>query len=312
MAVFYFENRHYPDWIRFRDFGRELGFGHPRGVAYERDNCFFATGLNHGGEAVAARKTGIPLIDWIAQTFGDTSPSEVDNEPGIRFKRIARPSTLGALNVAVELNDKVNESFVALRILLRQLEELFETIDPTASNAKTYGHKIRHVLLLACMEVESSWTAVLRENGYTTTSGVYTTNDYVKLFKPLLLDGYELHLQSYSSYPAFAPYARWDAAKPTRSLAWYDEYNKTKHDREGNLRYATLENAIHAVGAAVVMFHAQFGFRFGTGWNPAINDVFRLITVGFEKHERSFYIPLFKIQNDQVAIEEWKTVAFTF
>jgi short-subunit dehydrogenase len=37
------------------------------------------------------------------------------------------------------------------------------------------------------------------------------------------------------------------------------------HDREENLKVATLRDATHAVSAAVVMFHAQFGSHFGTG-----------------------------------------------
>jgi hypothetical protein len=302
MSVFYFENRHYPNWVRFRDLGRELSFGHPRGVAYERNNFFFATGLNNGGEAIAARNTGVTITDWIAQTFGDASPVESDNEPGVRYRRIARPSTLGA-TAAVGMEDKLNDSFVALRILLRKLDELFETIEPTPANARTYGHKIRDVLLLACMEVESSWTAVLRGNGYTNSIGRFTTNDYVKLFQPMLLDGYELHLQSYGLFPAFVPYGSWDINNPTTSLSWYDAYNKTKHDREGNLHYATLENAIHAVGAAIVIFYAQFGFHFGTGLldqkTPVIREIFRLTRVGFERHEREFYIPLFTITPPQ-------------
>ena len=63
MPVFYFDNHRYPDWIRFSDLGRELSFGHPRGVAYERDGYFFATGLNHGGEAIAARTNGLSIAD---------------------------------------------------------------------------------------------------------------------------------------------------------------------------------------------------------------------------------------------------------
>jgi hypothetical protein len=165
MPVFYFENIHFPNWIRFRDLGRELSFGHPRGVAYERSNYFFATGLNRGGEAIAARNSGIPITTWIEQTFGDASPVRSENEPGVQFKRIARPSTLGYSAVGKEMNDKLNESFVALRILHRKLDELFETIEPTAANARAFGHKIRDVLLLACMEVESSWTAVLTACG---------------------------------------------------------------------------------------------------------------------------------------------------
>lgn len=81
MPVFYFQNRQYPNWIRFRDLGRELSFGHPRGVAYERDGYLFATGLNNGGEAVAARANGHSIGDWIGQTFGDPSPATSASEP---------------------------------------------------------------------------------------------------------------------------------------------------------------------------------------------------------------------------------------
>lgn len=316
MPIFYFENRQYPNWIRFRDLERELSFGHPRGVAYERDGYFFATGLNNGGEAVAARANGRSIGDWIEQTFGDPSPATSASEPGVRFNRIAHPSTLGFLHGDPALGEKLNESFVVLRMLLRKLDELFETIEPAAPNISTYGHRIRDVLLLACMEVESSWTAVLKENGYTTSSGMFNTNDYVKLSQAMMLDGYELSLQSYACYLAFTPFANWDPARPTQSLGWYDSYNKTKHDREGNLQYATLENAVSAVGAAVVMFHAQFGVSFGTGSmdqrNPIIRNTFRLTTVGLERHERDFYIPLFAIQNNQIVVANWTTVDYTF
>jgi hypothetical protein len=314
MPVFYFENLRYPTVVQFTGLGTGFFFGHQRGVAYEREGYFFATGLNRGGQAVADRNNGISVADWIAKAFGDTSPVESDNEPGVRFKRIARPLTLGVANVDPAMHEKLNESFVALRLLLGKLQELFETIEPTMSNAGTHGHKIRNVLLLACMEVESSWSAVLKENGYTNNRDVFTTNDYVKLFQPMLLDGYEVHLQSYSSYPAFTPFAAWSQTNPTQSLAWYNAYNKTKHDREGNLDHATLEKAIHAVGAAVVMFYVQFGMFFGTGdpKNPVINNIFRLTTVRLEKHERSFYIPLFKMRDNQIAIEPWTTIDFPF
>jgi hypothetical protein len=165
------------------------------------------------------------------------------------------------------------------------------------------------------MEVESSWVAVLKENAYT-MRGNLSTNDYVKLFQPMMLDGYQLHLQSYSAYPSFSPFAGWDAQRPTASLSWYDAYNKTKHDREENLDFGTLDNAIRSVGAAVVMFYAQFGFRFGTGdvdqKSPIIRNIFRVVTTGFEAHESEFYIPLYSVKDNQVATEDWRVVNYPF
>lgn len=53
----------------------------------------------------------------------------------------------------------------------------FQTVEPTSANQSTYGHRVRELLLISCMEVEASWAAVLRENGHVRTR--YTTTDYV-------------------------------------------------------------------------------------------------------------------------------------
>jgi predicted HAD superfamily hydrolase len=78
-------------------------------------------------------------------------------------------------------------------------------------------------------------------------------------------------------------------------LSWYDAYNKTKHDREDNLNVGTLDNAVKAVGAAVAMFYAQFGFNFGTGFddqrNSLIRSIFRIVTTDLKKYEKEYYIP---------------------
>ena len=129
------------------------------------------------------------------------------------------------------------------------MQDIFETVEPSPSNLQTYGHKIRELLLLAAMEVEASWAAVLKANGY--AGGRFTTNDYVKLLAPMRLDSFSLTLRSYPDFPGFTPFKDWDTAQPTKSLEWYDAYNKAKHDREQNLGVATLERAVHAVGAAV-------------------------------------------------------------
>lgn len=129
----------------------------------------------------------------------------------------------------------------------------------------------------------------------------------------MLPDGYTLSLQSYSSFPEFAPFKDWNASNPTTSLSWYDAYNKTKHDREGNLNIGTLDNAAQAVGAAVVMFHAQFGFYFGTGDQkiPIIRNIFRIVTKDLKKYEKEYYIP--NIQGGcEVAPGDWVALDYKF
>ena len=127
----------------------------------------------------------------------------------------------------------------------------------------------------------------------------------------MLLDGYSLSLQSYPSFPEFAPFKDWNASNPTTSLSWYDAYNKTKHDREGNLNVGTLDNAVRAVGAAVVMFLAQFGFNFGTGDQkiPLIRNIFRIGTKDLKKYEKEYYIP--NIQGSEGAAS-WDWVALDY
>jgi len=293
-SVLFVKNNYHPKAKQGTDFEQEFSFPHERGVAFHNDHAFFASGINEGGSVHFLEVSHASLASlkvWIARTFADTNPIESQYKPGTVYKRIYRPlASTGSYYRAVP-QEKVTESFVSLHMLLKKLEELFETIEPTEANLAAYGHKIREILLLACMEVESSWSAVLKENCYPST-GRLTTNDYVKLLTAMLLDSYKLSLQSYSTFPSFSPFEGWSAANPTQSLAWYDAYNKTKHDREENLKLATLHNAVRAVGAAVVMFHAQFGLSFGTGdqKTPVIRNVFRIVT-DFKKHWQECYIP---------------------
>ena len=114
----------------------------------------------------------------------------------------------------------------------------------------------------------------------------------------------------------------WNARHPTSSLVWYDAYNKTKHDREKNLKLATLNNAITAVGAAVVMFRAQFGFNFGPGFydqkNSLIRNIFWTVTTGLEKYNKDYYIPKLKLQTSSsqkistTALWDWTPMNYLF
>ena len=318
-SVLFFQNEYHPIARRGANFGTEFGFPHVRGVAFHSGNAFFASGVDEGG---SVHFTEVPnaslatLKDWVTKTFGDSRPIESKYVPGTVYKRIFRPLASVGDFYRAPSQAKLTESFVSLRILLGKLEKLFETIEPTEANLLAYGHKIREILLLACMEVESSWSAVLKENEYP-TSGTLTTNHYVKLFSPMLLDSYELSLQSYPHFPAFIPFTNWDAATPTKSLIWYDAYNKTKHDREENLKFATLQNAVQSVGAAVVMFHAQFGFKFGlTGMDqksPVIHNIFRVVT-DFKKHWKECYIPRLTVMEgpNPTPSFDWDAINYPF
>lgn len=154
------------------------------------------------------------------------------------------------------------ESRQLLRILSNfnvYLQEIFRVVEPQPTNDAVYGHRIRDILLLACMEVESAWRSVLLANGVLPSARGFTTKDYVRLLGPMKLADWEVRLAHTPEYPPLRPFATWDSSAPTKSLSWYDAYNAAKHDRERNFSSAQLSHMISAVAGVVVMFAAQFG-----------------------------------------------------
>lgn len=170
--------------------------------------------------------------------------------------RIYRPGAQEAI-YRYQPGTVIEQSAVAIEVLLDRMQQLFRVVEPDATNLAVFGHEIRNLLLLACMEVEASWAAVLNANTYPHSR--MTTKDYVKLCGPLHLAEYGLMLTSYPMFPPMRPFFGWDQSNPTVSLPWYDAYNRTKHNREKHFSAATLENALNAVAGAVIMFFAQFG-----------------------------------------------------
>lgn len=152
-----------------------------------------------------------------------------------------------------------SQSLVAARSLYDNFDILSRSIEPAFSNLTAYGHRCRELLLLACMEIEAAWRGILRENGKTDPQNRPTTQDYVSLLAPIKLNQWCVRLRDYKELGDFRPFEKWDAAEPTRSLVWYDAYNKTKHDREHHFSNATFGHGITALAALHVMISAQWG-----------------------------------------------------
>lgn len=265
-------------------------FPHDYGVAFFVGDTLYAAAIGED-HFIPWRPHPNPNIEslklWVEEIFGDGNPVVSEYEPGTAYKRIWRPlACLTHLTQSVDAG-RQTQAVTALRIQVERMEQIFQTVEPAGANLSAYGHRVRELLLLACMEVESSWKAVLRENEYKPSDRL-TTGDYVKLLPAMLLDCYTVSLRSYPDFPAFAPFGGWDAAYPTQSLAWYEAYNRTKHDREGNLGAAGLQQAVHAVGAVVVMLRAQFGPKALD--SATIRSMFRL-SADFSRRLTSCYIP---------------------
>jgi len=179
-------------------------------------------------------------------TFGTTTLSGLYAAPTLVAKRTATPRSPAPRMIE------------APRFWM--IVSIFQVVEPTHTHDSVFGHELRQLLILACTEVESSWRAVLSANAYPPGSGRWSTNDYVKLLRPMRLDKYVVTLASHPGYGEIAPFYGWLTTDPTHSLGWYDAYNLTKHNREEELHRATLRAVIEAMAAVHVMTVAQFGF----------------------------------------------------
>jgi hypothetical protein len=140
-------------------------------------------------------------------------------------------------------------------LLQKDLEQLFEYIEPSDQNLLCYSFRVYELLLRSCVEVEANCKAILLENAYR-RSGNLTMKDYRKIEASHRLSGYEVKLPYWLGAQRIRrPFALWAEGK---SLAWYQAYNEAKHNRSEGFAEATLEHAVDAVCAVLVLLSAQF------------------------------------------------------
>lgn len=149
-----------------------------------------------------------------------------------------------------------------VNILIRELVTVFEYFNPSEEHNEVYGIKLRNIILLACMEVEVHWKALLLNNGYQLPSNrsYQNTTDYVKLKKFINFEA-KIKLRYYQVYPEINPFKNWDSSAPTTSIPWYDSYNKIKHNRQENISLATLKNAIDSLSALLILMLIRYNYN---------------------------------------------------
>ncbi len=143
----------------------------------------------------------------------------------------------------------------AFLILLKDLQELFDYVEPADANLKCFSYRIHSLLLRACVEVEANCKAILTENGYT-KSGDMTMRDYSKIEKTHFLSAYQVKVPNWRGSKATrTPFKAWGKGKP---LPWYRAYNHTKHDRHSKFAEATFNHVVDACCGLLVVLSAQF------------------------------------------------------
>lgn len=313
-----------PNWVK------TVHISTPKGYAYETETHFVHIyGAKSGvwvlstGLTVTEKKAGT-LIEWVKKTFGAENIVSSNIEIGKTVKKVWRPGLydyyemLNALdNSEIELRDALQ----SLRILLDKLDELLLFIEPQGNGINTYSYKTRELLILACTEVENSWTNYLKITNTQAIGRHFNTNDYVKLHEPLFLGEFKVSMKIKSGIQSIKPFNNWNRGNPTESLDWYNAYNKTKHDRDNHFDRATLKNCIKAISANIVMFCVRFSpytlWDSKSSTSSVFNQFFdvELVNPNF----KSFYFPKIKIHKRQVddlicfnaridKIEKWEVI----
>ncbi len=151
---------------------------------------------------------------------------------------------------------KSPEQYVrAFLLIQKDLQTLFDYIEPSDINLKSYSYRIHELLLRTCVEVEANCKAILIENGYK-KKGDLNMTDYKKINISHRLSSYTIKLPLWKGEKNIrSPYAQWNI---DGALPWYKAYNATKHDRHDNFNQASFDNLIDAFCGLAVILSAQF------------------------------------------------------
>ncbi|TDY26122.1 hypothetical protein B0G81_6627 [Paraburkholderia sp. BL6665CI2N2] len=147
----------------------------------------------------------------------------------------------------------------AFQIIQKDLQALFDYVEPSDGNLGCHSYRIPELLLRSCIEVEANCKAILTENGFvlprSPNMGVYS-----KVEVSHMLSGYEVAVPTWHGNDARRkPFRNWANADATdRFLPWYQAYNATKHNRATAFEQATFEHMLDAVCAVVILLSAQF------------------------------------------------------
>lgn len=227
---------------------------------------------------------------------------------GQRFARIWRgesePAHVEQLSLLVHSTSTIFE----------WANDILRVVHPAGGNMSAFGIEVRQLLLAACSEVENSWRAILVAN-QTVLPRNPSTKEYVRLLRPLRLNEWSVVLPRALGAGRIAPFKRWSAKKPTRSLFWYDAYNQCKHDMEGHLHDATVWVMINAVAAVYVMLAAQFGAEHIARPVFGVLDFAPVTKPEWSPRERCGPTPYWQLIHDswkQMSQPEWTHVHFRF
>ena len=193
----------------------------------------------------------------------------------------------------------------ALFLLFQKMIAIFSYIEPADRNLCCYGHRLRALIILASTEFENQCRHILSANHISPQGNDYISKDFVKLNIPAHLTDYEVKFKPYADLYSFRPFDHWNENQPTKSLKWYDKYNRAKHDRGNDFVDASLETSLNAIASNIILYAVRFGpyllFNIPSALSGYINQYVHLSLVNPDI--RRFYIP--KIKTNSFTIKEY-------
>ena len=146
--------------------------------------------------------------------------------------------------------------------LERKLRDVFDYIEPCASNEAVFSFELYKILLMACTEVELNLKQILLANGGRNKD--CSMRYYKEIEKSSKLSSYKVLFKNWrrnkkkNDYgdKIFIPFKSFERSKSPR---WYVSYNNVKHDREGKFNGASLSYCMYSVAAVLVLLYSQFG-----------------------------------------------------
>ena len=179
---------------------------------------------------------------------------------------------------------ELNSLVTTAHLIIRDLYELFNYVEPSDENINVYSHRLYELLLRTATEIESNFKGILSSNGYPIASNMNIKNDYYKVDKASILHDYKVIFNRWKTYHEFRPFEAWNNGTYV-TLPWYQAYNEVKHNRYNEFSKANLGNVINAIAGLLCVLHAQLGNEMGNacfeGLYPIPDDESKLVTGSF-------------------------------
>lgn len=187
----------------------------------------------------------------------------------------------------------------AFLLIQKDLQNLFEYVEPSDDNLNSYSFRIHDLLLRSCIEIEANCKAILKENIYNPTDKqgnplpekLWNIHNYRIINNTHHLSSYKVSIPIWDgTQSTFEPFANWAGNATNAELSWYQAYNSSKHDRKSEFKKANFSNLLNAVAGLLVLLSSQFrtenlapgstalaleGYDYYSG-EPALGEFFRI------------------------------------